>query len=34
MPRRRRKDGSEFKHAVKPLRLIWDKVEGRVEINQ
>ena len=27
----RRKDGSEFKHAVKPLRLIWDKVEGCVE---
>ena len=24
----RRKDGSEFKHAVKPLRLIWDKVDG------
>ena len=30
----RRKDGSEFKHAVKPLRLIWDKVERCVEINE
>lgn len=24
----RRRDGAEFKHAVKPLQLIWAKVEG------
>ena len=23
----KKKDGSEFKHAVKPLQLIWDKTE-------
>lgn len=24
----KKKDGTEFKHAIKPLRIIWDKVEG------